>query len=110
MTTPLRILPVEDNHDDIEMFVMQEIEFVHASPELKVDIVRRLLEKAHGNFLWVRLALDEILECYTREDIEEALEEIPAGMEELYLRMETSITKSSRASHKALLEVPQLLE
>ena len=83
MTTPLRILPIEDNHDDIKMFVEQEIELVHASPELKVDIVRRLLEKAYGNFLWVRLALDEILECYTREDIEEALEGITAGMEEL---------------------------
>jgi hypothetical protein len=102
MTTPLRILPVEDNHDDNKMFVEQEIELVHASPELKVDIVRRLLEKAYGNFLWLQLALDEILECYTREDIEEALEGIPAGMEELYLRMEVSITKSSRASHKAL--------
>ena len=102
MTMPLRVMPIEDNQTDIEVFVKQEIELVHATPELKADIVRRLLDKAYGNFLWVRLALDELLQCHTQEDIEEALEGIPSGMEELYLRMEGSITKSSRASHKAL--------
>jgi hypothetical protein len=102
MTTLIRVMPMEDNQLDIEVFVKQEIELIHATPELKVDIVRRLLDKADGNFLWVRLALDELLQCHTQEDIEEALEGIPAGMEELYLRMEDSVTKSSRASHKAL--------
>src|SRR6202044_1385446 len=47
-------------------------------------------------FLWVNLAITEILQCLTPADIEETLEGLPSGMGELYHRMELLILKSTR--------------
>jgi WD40 repeat protein len=93
---PIQSLTIEDNEQDIRRYVEQEIDFMHAPPSLKAQVVRKLLERANGNFLWVNLALTEILQCLTPTDIEETLEGLPSGMGELYHRMEISILKSTR--------------
>ena len=84
-------LKIEDNEHDIRKYVEQEIDYMHAPIDLKAQVIRKLLERANGNFLWVNLALTEILQCLTPEDIEETLEGLPTGMEELYHRMELLI-------------------
>jgi len=51
------------------------------------DQVRRVLhQKANGTFLWVALVLKE-LEQAASWDIEQVLEDVPAGLDELYARM-----------------------
>jgi WD40 repeat protein len=95
-------LTIEDNEQDIRRYAEQEIDFMHAPPSLKAQVVRKLLERASGNFLWVNLALTEILQCLTPTDIEETLEGLPSGMGELYHRMELSILKSTRSRDQDL--------
>ncbi|KAG9236956.1 hypothetical protein BJ875DRAFT_455082 [Amylocarpus encephaloides] len=99
---PMQSLTIAGNKQDIRRYVEQEIEFMHASLPLKDQVVQKLLERANGNFLWVNLALTEILQCFTPADIEETLEGLPSGMEELYQRMESLILKSTRARDKDL--------
>ena len=91
-----------ENSQDIKGYVEKEMEFMHADPDLKSQIVEKLLSRAGENFLWVRLALEETLQCFTHEDIQDALDSIPAGMEPLYQRMENAITANARPAHKAL--------
>jgi hypothetical protein len=93
---PIQNLTIEDNEHDIRQYVEQEIDYMHAPPDLKAQVIRKLLERANGNFLWVNLALTEILQCLTLEDIEETLDGLPSGMEDLYHRMELSILSSTK--------------
>ena len=98
----IQSLTIEDNEEDIRRYAEQEIDFMHAPSSLKAQVVRKLLERANGNFLWVNLALTEILHCLTSTDIEETLEGLPSGMGELYYRMELSILKSTRSRDQDL--------
>ena len=99
---PIQIFKIEGNEHDIRQYVEQEIYFMHAPPELKAHVIRKLLEQANGNFLWVNLALIEILQCLTPEDIEETLGGLPSGMEELYHRMELLILNSTKTRDQDL--------
>ncbi len=101
-TGPIQSLTIQDNEEDIRRYVEHEIDLLHASQTFKALVVQKLLERANGNFLWVNLALTEILQCPTPADIEETLEGLPSRMEELYHRMELSIMKSTRPRDQEL--------
>lgn len=104
-TCPVLNLTIEDNEHDIRKYVEQEIDFMHAHRDLKAQVVTNLLERANGNFLWVNLALIEILQCLTPADIEETLQGLPEGMEELYKRMELAILKYTRPRDQDLARI-----
>jgi hypothetical protein len=56
------------------------------------------MSRAAGNFLWVRLVLEEILKCHTENSIQETLDEIPSGMSNLYQHMELAILNNQPKS------------
>ncbi|KAL8764802.1 MAG: hypothetical protein Q9209_007873 [Squamulea sp. 1 TL-2023] len=100
--TTVETLFVKESHRDIRLFVEKEMELMRASEDLKEDVVQKLLAKADGNFLWVHLAVDEILQCHTEDDVQQALDAIPTGITSLYERMEVAITKGAKPSSLAL--------
>ncbi|CAL8581634.1 hypothetical protein XPA_007322 [Xanthoria parietina] len=91
-----------DIKEDLARYVEREIEYMRGDSGIKARIIQTVCEKANGNFLWVHLVLKEILQCHTEAAIEQALEEMPPDLEPLYQRMETALTKSSRAGDRML--------
>ena len=92
----------DHNSNDIRMFAEKEIKHMRGSNELKQRVVREIMNRAEGNFLWVRLVLEEILNCHTEEAIQETLDEIPGGLGRLYQRMELAILDNARKANKIL--------
>lgn len=92
----------DHNSNDIRMFAEKEIKHMRGSNELKQRVARGIMDRAEGNFLWVRLVLEEILNCHTEEAIQEALDEIPGGLGRLYQRMELAILDNSRKANRIL--------
>ncbi|KAL9121836.1 MAG: hypothetical protein Q9187_001611 [Circinaria calcarea] len=91
-------MSTENNSHDIHLYVEAEMQYMHGTPEFRSSVSQKVLNRASGNFLWVHLASKEILQCNTQNDIELALEELPAGMEPLYHRMEANVAKSNKAT------------
>jgi hypothetical protein len=92
------------NHvdQDIHYFVQEEKEYFHGSPKFKDEIAEQIVLKASGNFLWVHLAVKRIENCHTQKAVENALEELPSGMEELYGRMADAIATNPEESDRLL--------
>lgn len=77
-----------DTIEDIKDYVRASITKILPGDESQEEVVSDIMSKASGSFLWVKLALDRIGDnWYTRDDIRNALNELPAGMEPLYRRM-----------------------
>ena len=93
---------LDDNTDDIKYYATTEMQYMHGSSGFREEIITRVVEQAQGNFLWVHLAVKQIMQCHSPEDIQQALEELPPGMDALYKRMETSITRLPRATDRSL--------
>ncbi|PGH14324.1 hypothetical protein AJ79_03146 [Helicocarpus griseus UAMH5409] len=91
-------LSLSDNLSDIELYAESEMAYMHGDPQFRQDVVKKITSRAEGNFLWVSLAVKEILGCHSPEDIAQILHEMPPGMESLYGRMESSIARLTRAS------------
>ena len=67
-------------------------------PQVQDNVIRQMLMKASGSFLWVKLALKRLQDnWHTMDDIQKALTEVPRGMEQLYEKMlETIETQAPR--------------
>ena len=99
---PLETMEAQDSAQDLKLYVEKEMEFMRGSEEIKEHVANTVLEKAGGNFLWVRLVLEEIMQCHTEADIEQALTDLPADLEPLYARMEAALAKNSRPADQEL--------
>ena len=93
---PCVYLPLEDTKKDIRVCVEKEVQYMHAPPDFKSEVVEKLVAGAVGNFLWASLALVEVMKCNTQEDLNRTLEGIPSGMEQMYEQMERKIIEKSR--------------
>lgn len=102
IVVPCVYLPLEDTRKDIRVCVEKEVQYMHASPEFKSQIVEKLVTGANGNFLWASLALVEVMRYNTQEDLDGTLEGIPSGMEQLYQQMERKIIEKSRPRDQKL--------
>ncbi|KAJ5657796.1 uncharacterized protein N7484_001445 [Penicillium longicatenatum] len=95
-------LPLEDTKKDIRLYVEQEVEYLHAAPDFKARLVDKMTKGADGNFLWASLAMREVMECNTEEDVDETLSGIPGGMERLYQRLERTIIANTKPRDRKL--------
>ena len=87
-----------DTRADIHAYVNNVVNEALPNTQMKLrnDLVRQVVAKAEGSFLWVRLALESLREnWHTQEDIQKALTEMPSGMKNLYVRMLEKITTQS---------------
>lgn len=99
----LDTLGTEGNRNDFVFHINQEMDIAgdHSYQEL---ITSQILERARGNFLWVHLAVQKINQCYTKVEVNDALDDLPEGMEALYDRMASAIQASSNNRNRRLSE------
>lgn len=99
---PVITISADNNVKDIHLYAEAKMEYMHGNAEFRRSIVDQIVQRAGGNFLWVHLAITVIMECHREEDIKQALDEMPPGMESLYQRMVTTITPLSRSSDRCI--------
>ena len=92
----------DHNLIDIELFVEKEMTHMRGTTELKQQVSQSIMTRAHGNFLWVRLVLEEILSCHSEKAIHETLDEVPDDICKMYERMEMAILNNSRKTDRQL--------
>lgn len=97
-------LPADQTATDLRQYVMKEIKYVPGQPDFKARVSARILDSAHGNFLWVYLVLNNIARCHTEAAIEETLDELPTELEPLYQRMESSLALNSHPRDRGLIK------
>jgi hypothetical protein len=96
------VISANGNGQDIHHFVKKELEFMRGNPSFKEKVAQEIINRAEGNFLWVHLALKEILHYQTQDEIERVLGDMPTGMQPLYHRMETAIATNMRPAEQKL--------
>jgi len=91
----------DGNLHDLRAHIEHELD-ISSEGEYRERVTNQLLERARGNFLWVHLAVQRINGCYTKVDVERALDDLPAGMEALYDRMAASVQLQPNGGDRGL--------
>jgi WD40 repeat protein len=95
-----------DTFDDIKAYTNSVISATLRADKVQDDICTKVLEKAHGSFLWVTLALDQLKDnWHTQNDIGQVLNELPEGMEPLYIRMMHIISEQAPRPRAIALKI-----
>lgn len=77
----------EDTQLDIEKLVVAKTRtFTFMKSDEIPALANIIIEKANGSFLWSRLVLDELSQCYSKNDVDQVLDGIPLGMMAMYRR------------------------
>jgi WD40 repeat protein len=93
---------VDEVDEDIRMYVEEEMESMRGDQGFKDRITERILTKADNNFLWASLVLNEVLQCHTETEIENALTDVPDDLEQLYVRIDAALARNSRPADQAM--------
>lgn len=93
----------ESNNRDVKTYIETTLEssdepLNHWDSEQRKNIARSLIARANGNFRWVACQLEALRGCFTRKELEKALETLPATLEETYERTLAAIEESRRSS------------
>ncbi|KAK3898388.1 hypothetical protein C8A05DRAFT_47279 [Staphylotrichum tortipilum] len=97
----METIRIEGNPIDFRAYVHHEMD-LGGDADYQEQVATQLLARAKGNFLWIHLAVQRINSCHTRPDVENALTELPSGMEALYDRMALSVETASHTSNQKL--------
>ncbi|KAL8930490.1 MAG: hypothetical protein Q9208_000674 [Pyrenodesmia sp. 3 TL-2023] len=98
---PMDTIRTEGNRDDFRSYIDREMD-VAGEDSYREEVAVQLLERARGNFLWVHLAVQKINNCHTKAAVEDALKDLPPGMEALYDRMAVSVQTQSIPNDRKL--------
>ncbi|PMD13592.1 NACHT and WD domain protein [Hyaloscypha hepaticicola] len=97
---------LNDTFDDIKAYTDSVLSATLHSEKAQLDVSTRVLEKAHGSFLWVTLALDQLKDnWHTQNDIGRILNDLPEGMEPLYARMMQIISEQAPRPRAITLKI-----
>lgn len=96
------ILSIDHDETDIRLYAEEQLSYVSWNPSIKDEVMAKILQQANDNFLWVYLIFEEIKDCHTEDDVRTRLNELPPGMEDLYKRMEGTISSIRRPTDKSL--------
>ncbi|TLS25676.1 hypothetical protein PpBr36_07275 [Pyricularia pennisetigena] len=86
----------DDTSGDIGLFVQAKLKEL-GRPENASErnvLCQKILSKASGSFLWVRLIMQEFEKTWTRGSMEEVLEKVPMDLQEMYLRILKTVEES----------------
>ena len=108
-------LRLEDlTRDDIRLFVSKKLKNHPQFANLAIrdksfanGIVDKIVDKASGVFLWVALVVNSLLSGLSTgdriQDLEQAIDDLPAGLRELYERLLLSLPKQYRANRAEMI-------
>src|SRR5271156_202164 len=99
-------IEISNTLGDIRLYLEEHVDDLPVQDPVAVeDLIEKLLDKSKGSFLWVRLIMQQLESSWSDTAIDEALENVPEGMEELYSTILEDMTQSSnKALAKAILE------
>ncbi|KAF8549459.1 ankyrin [Imleria badia] len=84
---------------DIELHVTQELDtrqrLKDLDTEFKTEVHSVVCKKADGMFRWVQCSLDTLNRCVTREQVRDALNSLPKGLDETYERILRAINANA---------------
>ncbi|KAF3076166.1 hypothetical protein CFAM422_001073 [Trichoderma lentiforme] len=87
---------------------ISDIEALEDDEELQIKTITTLKDKANGTFLWVALVIEQLRDTDHR-NVEEVLEEVPEGLENLYnlilRRINTKLRQKDREACQILLSI-----
>ena len=89
-------IALEDTMDDILSYMRKHTNHPSMRGENRETLIRTLMEKSEGCFLWVRLVLIELRKAHTSNETSKILTEVLPGMDKLYGR---TLRKMSEASY-----------
>ncbi|KAH7157921.1 hypothetical protein B0J13DRAFT_650700 [Dactylonectria estremocensis] len=95
-------IEVEDTVPDIELFIETHSQELPVEDQNRPELVKKLVMKSCGAFLWVELACEELGQVFSEDEIDEVLEHVPAGMAPLYNKILDSMAK--HAQHRPLIQ------
>jgi WD40 repeat protein len=99
-------ISLRDTFDDIKAYTNSVLSATLHTDKAQDDISSKVLEKAHGSFLWVTLALDQLKDnWHTQNDISQILNDLPEGMEPLYIRMMQMISEQAARPRAIALKI-----
>ena len=101
-STSLNSISIEGAGKDIPLYVERELQSMHGSPLLRQKVISEVIQRASGNFLWVHLAVKEVISCHTQDEIEQVLQYIPNGMHPLYQRIEEAMERNLKLTDQKL--------
>ena len=101
----VKAIEIDDNQEDILLFIQAEVVNLPGDSTFHASVVRQLVERTQGNFLWVRLAIQELQKIHSQDDLGQILDEMPVGMDSMYRRMETPIRQLSKETDKSLAQI-----
>lgn len=86
----------EDSKSDITMYLHANMDALPSfDANSQQSIVRQILEKSRGCFLWVSIVVQELRNVHTSTDKQRILDEVPTDMNELYARILDIMSKAS---------------
>jgi CheY-like chemotaxis protein len=96
-----RIEP-RDTLADIRLYLEDNVEDLPVSDPADVeDLIEKLTLKSQGSFLWTRLMLQKLENTWAQGDIDEAIDSIPEGLQDMYLQILEDMEENN-ASNKEL--------
>ncbi|KAF5010443.1 hypothetical protein FDECE_3412 [Fusarium decemcellulare] len=95
-------IEVEDTVPDIERFIEAHAQELPVEDQNRPELVKKLVMKSCGAFLWVELACEELGQVFSEDEIDEVLEHVPAGMAPLYNKILDSMAR--HAQHRPLIQ------
>ncbi|KAM3421814.1 hypothetical protein BST61_g2192 [Cercospora zeina] len=72
-------LPLENNVEDIELYVRDALSLMPGNDIFKEKTVNEILVKADGIFLGAKIAVQDIGQCKTESEVEQALQGVPGA-------------------------------
>ena len=107
LDAPFAVLPTiseqimaEDTFSDIQLYVTsRSARLPVADGQERENIIKKVVEKAAGNFLWTTLVMRLLEDTFTFEEIHEVLDDIPQEISKLYDQL---ISKMERSKTRML--------
>ena len=114
----LKHVHIEEHKEDLACYIEQELALLGDS-DFREHTLRKIVNESQNNFLvsriddvdylknqlidqWVRIAVETLNICHSKEDVELALHQLPIGMHAFYARMATSITQKKDVVQRKL--------
>jgi hypothetical protein len=99
-------IEISNTLGDIRLYLEEHVDDLPVQDPVAVeDLIEKLLDKSKGSFLWVRLIVKQLETSWSDTAIDEVLENVPEGMEELYSTILDDMTGGpNEALAKAILE------
>ncbi|KAF8529531.1 ankyrin repeat-containing domain protein [Hysterangium stoloniferum] len=95
-------------NDDIESYIRDRVfdsdDFSSFSEEVRQNMLNTLCKKAKGMFRWVALQLDDLVNCFSDDNIEEQLENIPTNLYKTYTQVIDRIPAKRQADTMKFLQ------